>query len=556
MAISFGDRFGFFDKEESLDQDPVIAKGSDVGFTDYITDLPIGALKGVSSLTQGLLQLGAIPIDYLANTNLLKLIDDSFEKITPETKTAVGDVTSVLVQFGVPFAGALKIASGMSKLKNVSQLTELSSIVDKTGKISRIGQAGELAKRAGYFGTIGGIADTVAATPEKMGTLSDVVGLTEQTDIDQLEGSERASEAFKAKLKFGAEGAVLGGGITLLPQAASLGVKYGIMPAVKTIGYVGGKALNVVNIPLSASINRLTGNIVKPGATKKIITGIDPKTGKAITEDVAADGTNILGNIIIKGGALVDEALTKIGSKKVVGTDPITGRKIFQDVDFLETPLNPTWLDGVKRNFQRVTNLFKTNRGVTPEMRNAQVRQQSYLAAEEATVKRYANKLQTYAERIADDFKITFFRSKESTIRLETLNNKLSDFINLPSTDRKTLISKVKELPKIMREDALAFKNIVDGAEKRYVGATKGYDLKGDAALNLNTYMKRMFASFQNKDFKFNPIIETEEVIPFFKKTIKDTDPQAFTRIKNKATELVIKMFSLVKLLGLIQKKK
>jgi hypothetical protein len=44
MAISFGDRFGFFDKEESLDQDPVIAKGSDVGLTDYITDLPIGAL--------------------------------------------------------------------------------------------------------------------------------------------------------------------------------------------------------------------------------------------------------------------------------------------------------------------------------------------------------------------------------------------------------------------------------------------------------------------------------------------------------------------------------
>jgi hypothetical protein len=83
-----------------------------------------------------------------------------------------------------------------------------------------------------------------------------------------------------------------------------------------------------------------------------------------------------------------------------------------------------------------------------------------------------------------------------------------------------------------MREDALAFKNIVDGAEKRYGGATKGYDLRGDAALNLNTYMKRMFASFQNKDFKFNPIIETEEVIPFFKKTIKDTDPQAFTRIK------------------------
>jgi hypothetical protein len=44
--------------------------------------------------------------------------------------------------------------------------------------------------------------------------------------------------------------------------------------------------------------------------------------------------------------------------------------------------------------------------------------------------------------------------------------------------------------------------------------------------------MKRIFASFQNKDFKFNPIIETEEVIPFFKKTIKDTDPQVFYKNK------------------------
>jgi hypothetical protein len=542
MAIDFGNNFGFSDEEEQpLDRDPIVAKGSDVGLTDYIKDVPLGVAKGVSSLAQGLLQLGAIPIDYLANTNLLKLIDDSFEKITPDTKTAVGDVTSLLVQFGLPYVGALKIASGMSKLKNVSQMTELSNIVDKTGKASRIGQAGELAKRAGYFGAIGGIADTVAATPEKMGTLSDVVGLTEQTDINQLEGSERASEAFKAKLKFGAEGTVLGGGITLLPHALNLGALYGIKPAVKAIGYVGGKALDVINMPLSASINRITGNIVKPGATKKIITGIDPNTGKAISEDVAADGSNILGDIIIKGGALIDTGLAKIGAKKVIGTDPVTGKNIFQDVDWLETPLNPTWLDEVKRSFQKTTNLFKTNRGVTPEMRNAQVKQQSYLAGEQATVKRYANKLQTYAERIADDFKITFFRDKESTIRLESLNNKLSDFINLPLTDKKQILNAAKELPEIMRKDAISFKEIVDTADKRYMKAIEGYDLKGDTALSLNSYMKRMFASFQNKDFKFNPILETEEVIPFFKNTIKSTDPIAYKKIQTAASELVEK---------------
>lgn len=542
MAINFGDRFGFFNEEESLDQDPIIAKGSEVGFTDYLTDVPIGAVKGLSAIVEGLLQLGAMPIDYVADTNLLKLIDTTFEKITPDTKTAVGDVTSILVQFGLPYAGALKLASGIGKLKNVSQMTELGSIVDKTGKVSRIGQAGELAKRAGYFGTVGGITDFAVSTPEKMGTLSDYVGLTEQTDISELEGSERASEAFKAKLKYGAEGTVLGGGITLLPHALSLGAKYGIKPVMKGVGYVGGKALDVVNMPLAASINRLTGNVVKPGATKKIITGVDSNTGKNIYEEVAEDGAGILQKMVLKGGALIDRGLTKINAKKIIGKDPKTGKNIYEDVDWLNTPLNPNWLDNLKKNFQKSANYFKTNRGLTPEMRNIQVKQNAYYAAEESTLKTIGNQLQTYAERIVDDFKITFFRDKESTLRLDSLNNKISDYIN--AATKSESVKLLNELPKLLRPNAKQFKEIVEGAEKRYskeVGLAGLTDsLKGDAALDLSTYMKRMFASFQNKDFKFNPLLETNEVLPFFKKNIIN-DPVTYKRIQEEASALVNK---------------
>jgi hypothetical protein len=538
MAINFG----FSNEEEQpLDQDPLVAKGAEVGLTDYLTDVPLGVAKGLSALTQGLLQLGAMPIDYLADTNLLKFIDTTFEKITPDTKTAVGDVTSLLVQFGVPYVGALKIASGMSKLKNVSQMTQLGNIVDKTGKVSRIGQAGELAKRAGYFGTMGGIVDFAVSTPEKLGTVSDMIGLTEQTDIKELSGRERASEALKGKIKFGAEGTVLGGGMTLLGPTLTLGARYGIVPAMQAVGYVGGKALNIINMPLAASINRITGNIVKPGATKKIITGIDPSTGKEILEDVAQDGSSILGEMILKGGALVDKGLTKIGAKKVIGTDPVTGRQIYQDVDWLETPLNPTWLDGVKRGIQKTSNLFKTNRGVTPEMRNAQVRQEARLAADQSTVKRYGEKLQSYAEQIADDFKITFFRDKESTIRLDSLNNKLKDYVTAVET--KQADSLLKDLPRIMRKDAKNFRKKVIDIEEKYSGATAGSDvkIKGEEALNLHTYMKRMFAAFQNKDFQWNTGITRDEVIPFFKKTITDTDPTVYKKIKEEAALLVNK---------------
>ena len=92
-----------------------------VGALDYLTDIPVGAIKGVSQAVQGLLQLGAMPIDYLGNTDLLTGIDNIFDKITPETDTAVGDITAILTQFAVPYGAALKIAGGISKLKGLSR---------------------------------------------------------------------------------------------------------------------------------------------------------------------------------------------------------------------------------------------------------------------------------------------------------------------------------------------------------------------------------------------------------------------------------------------------
>ena len=91
---------GIFDSLFGSSQEPV--KPETVGALDYVTDIPLGSIKGVSQAVQGLLQLGALPIDYLADTNLITAIDNIFDKITPETDTVVGDVTSILGQFALP----------------------------------------------------------------------------------------------------------------------------------------------------------------------------------------------------------------------------------------------------------------------------------------------------------------------------------------------------------------------------------------------------------------------------------------------------------------------
>ena len=130
-----------------------------VGAIDYLTDIPVGAIKGVSQAVQGLLQLGAMPIDYLADTNLITAIDNIFEKITPETDTAVGDITSILGQFALPAGAAVKIANGVLKLNKASQIVKLNSLPTIGAK------SAELAKRAGYYGSIGGITDFAVSTP-------------------------------------------------------------------------------------------------------------------------------------------------------------------------------------------------------------------------------------------------------------------------------------------------------------------------------------------------------------------------------------------------------
>ena len=231
-----------------------------VGALDYFTDVPVGIAKGLSQAVQGLLSLGALPIDYLADTNLITAIDNLFDNITPETDTIVGDVTSVVTQLGV----ASKIANGVLKLNKASQIVKLNNFRRADDTYDYLGAGGELAKRAGYWGALGGVTDFAVSTPGDLTTLTETLGFGEAYKGDELKGSAKAAEYFKEKLKFGAEGTVLGGGLTAaLPVAGTLGAKYGLM------GLKGGAAVakNVVIRPLNYAVFQPIGKL---GATEAV----------------------------------------------------------------------------------------------------------------------------------------------------------------------------------------------------------------------------------------------------------------------------------------------
>ena len=456
---------GLFQEDELA-----VARGSDVTLGDYILDLPKGVVKGGSQAIQGLLQLGALPVDYLADTNLLSNIENLFEKITPDTKTAIGDITSVLTQFGVPAGAALKIAGGISKLKNVSQMTKLSS-----PNLTTSAKGVELVKRAGYFGTIGGITDFAVSTPGTISTLSEDLGLIEKTDLEGLEGRERAAEVLKSKVKFGAEGTVIGAGVTLLPIAGTLGFKYGIVPGAQAVGYVGDKVLRAVNYPVQKGIETLVGS----GETS-----ILQKTFKSILEE----------------GGLIDKGLKKIG---------------IDDSEWRYIPVEGGFMSEVKRGLTRIQDQFTSPGPVRPEVRQIQIDFNNKLAAEAKTLTDIGTKLENNYKDIVNNFKINLFDKGESKLIIQHESNKINDYIK--ATDDNTKKEILNTINKEVRNDVIKLDKLVISSQERYNKFIKDVDFKGAQALDYNTYVNQRLAAFNNERFKYNPLLETKAV-EFFKK--------------------------------------
>ena len=150
--------------------------------------------KRRASICSRFIKLGALPIDYIADTNLISAIDKTFEKITPDVETALGDISSVLAQFGVPLQRLLvKLSQGIKVLAGASKITKLSSIPNVGGKTS------ELAKRTGFYGAIGGITDFVVSDPAENRTIAQTLGYAEDYKGDQLKDLKKHPKLLNKK---------------------------------------------------------------------------------------------------------------------------------------------------------------------------------------------------------------------------------------------------------------------------------------------------------------------------------------------------------------------
>ena len=453
------------------------------GFLGYVTDVPVGIAKGASQAVQGLLTLGAMPIDYLADTNLISAIDNIFEKITPETETALGDITSVLTQFGVPAAGAGKIAQGIKVLKGASKMTKLSSIPSIGGKTA------ELAKRTGFYGSIGGITDFVVSDPEENKTIFQTLGYAEDYESDELKGSEKASEAFKQKIKFGAEGALLGGGLTAaLPVAGTLGFKYGIKPAGQAIGFVGGNTIRGLNY---AVVNPMT----------KII------------------GTETLGKGVKLAGVgydkVVDKAMRSLNIPKA------------DSWKFLSSSPNAPLKDRLFKKLDNIKNVFKSGGPLDTESAELLRKSGNLVNKDERALIKLMDDIDKNFKDIASNYSIRFKEGFKSTPIAQAENDLIFNFLRTSGKEAEDIFNQLPN--QAIKDSAKKLKDLISRLGKDYGRllsespdeATR--DLGAQIIANGGAYLKQVFSAFKNKSYKFDPE-KIKGAKEFFKNLTKTND--------------------------------
>jgi len=246
-------------------------------YTTGLDEIAKGISSGVYDLQNSVGSLLFAGTDLAFNTDFMSDFEKIMEKREPtRPETWRGEVTGLLVQFGVPGTAITKI---IGRIPSVVKMKKAADAV-KGGKLRKSSQ---VASRVVEGATIVGATDFLASDP---GRASFFVN---PEDTKGLTGRKKAGAELRNRIKYGAEGALIGGGFPLIGKFTQLGYKYGLSPLLSNRFGIGAAQLGTkaIDKTVMKGAKLLLGNRLMAPVTKAGSEALQ-KAGKFTVSKVVA----------------------------------------------------------------------------------------------------------------------------------------------------------------------------------------------------------------------------------------------------------------------------
>ncbi len=419
-------------------------KPTEDNYIDFFEDIEKGLKGGVQDLGYGIGDLITSGIDAAAGTDLSERLDEIYEKNKLEDpETLTGEITKVLTQYGIPGGMAFKI---LNRLKIFQTSRKLAATGTKLQKASQI------AKRAGYMSAALAATDFVASTPDKE------TFFVEEEKTDGLQGRDLALAKLRNRIRFGTEGALLGGGFSLMGKPMALGFKYGIFkPGAKVAG-IGFKAVD-----------------------KAVVTPITYLGSKAITPKVAETLRNA-------SAYTIDKALAplKVGTGAKQLPEFSQWRLFSKDSrDPLQRRLKT--LDNFLSRFRSLGKQTGLGYQISSEARRK-------IKSQSRVIEKYLESIEKKAYNLAKDFQTQYNTKTASPASQDYYLDKVLGFL-------KGNIKK-NSLPKELQGSAESLNRELLQIKDKFANLLPAGDLKNFMLNNVKTYMRQSFGVFTNPNYQ------------------------------------------------------
>ena len=423
-------------------------KGEEKDYIDFFEDMEKSVYGAAQSLGYSFGDLITTGVDAAVDTNLTEKLDEVYEQNKIESpETLLGSVNKVLIEFGVPGGGVFKIMNRAKKLLRKGKKAK-----DAAAAAGASSNVANIAKRAGYMATAFGATDFIVANPERENLV------LEKENEEGLSGRDLALARLRNRIRFGAEGATIGAGFSLMgkpfAKIASVGLKYGLMkPA--------GVALQGVDLLAVRPATYLVANI--PGSTA---------LGKGLRN---------------ASSYVIDKTLSTV----------ITANPKKQLPDFDQWRMfSVKSSDPLEKKLKKIDNFLSNFRslgkqtGVGFQFTSGAKRE---IKARNRTIEKYLESIEKKSYNLAKSFEGYYNTATTSPASKEYYLDQVLAYLKGQT--------KLSQLPKQLQETADNLNKELIDTKKIFGELLPKGDLKNFILNNLKTYMRKSFSVFTNPEY-------------------------------------------------------